>query len=293
MGEDGARARRETRASSAERASDGRGCQPAAGARPRRRLWTWRRHALARRAWLAGHGSSFLRSGTGGRAAKSPRLLGPRSQRASIGSSATSRPGRQSRGTRARGLLVRPRRRLRGRDGEADGQRRRAGGTLLLVGRRPIDPRTGSGHGRGMSGAGLSRRCGRCARCSDVGVGRRRGASTRRRRHGCRCRDPRAPPDRVLTVDVTHAGSVTLGSRASDTSRCRGRPGVQSRMFQSGVGSGARCGSKPGSAVSAPPSAPRTGGRRRRRAARRRATAPSLPSARGRDSRAAKSSPTV
>ena len=31
--------------------------------------------------------------------------------------------------------------------------------------------------------------------------------------------------------------------------------GVQSRMVQSGVGSGARCGSKPGSAVSAPPSA--------------------------------------
>lgn len=98
MVDDAARARRQTRAPSTKRASDGRGCQPSAGTRPRRRLWTWRRHALARRAWLAGHGGRLLCSGTSSRAVDGPKLLGPMSQSASTGSRAISRPGRRSRG---------------------------------------------------------------------------------------------------------------------------------------------------------------------------------------------------
>ena len=103
---------------------------------------------------------------------------------------------------RSRCLLVRPRGRLRGRHGGADGERRRSGRDLV-PGRTPPDrSQHRSCHGCGKSGASLSRGCGRCARFQCVGVGRRRGASARRRRHWCRCSDPRAPPD------LSHSGDA-------------------------------------------------------------------------------------
>ena len=202
MVDDAARARRQTRAPSTKRASDGRGCQPSAGTRPRRRLWTWRRHALARRAWLAGHGGRLLCSGTSSRAVdglscwdrcrRAHRLDRERSRDLDGGAGAL----------RSRCLLVRPRGRLRGRHGGADGERRRSGRDLV-PGRTPPDrSQDRSCHGCGKSGASLSRGCGRCARFQCVGVGRRRGASARRRRHWCRCSDPRAPPD------LSHSGDA-------------------------------------------------------------------------------------
>ena len=132
MVQDGARARRQTRAPSTKRASDGRGCQPSAGTRPRRRLWTWRRHALARRSWLAGHGGRLLCSGTGLRAVDGRGCWG-RCRRAHQLDRERSRDldGRagacSSASLRSRCLLVRARGRLRARYGGADGERRRSG----------------------------------------------------------------------------------------------------------------------------------------------------------------------
>lgn len=151
MVEDAARARRQTRAPSTKRASDGRGCQPFAETRPRRRLWTWRRHALARRAWLASHGGRLLCSGTGsravdgrgcrGRCRRAHRLDRERSHDLDGGAGAL----------RSRCLLVHPRGRLRGRHGGADGERRRSGRDLVPGWTPPDRSQHRSCHGREAS----------------------------------------------------------------------------------------------------------------------------------------------
>ena len=68
------------------------------------------------------------------------------------------------------------------------------GGTLFLVGHRPIDPNTRSRHRRRKPGTSLGRSCSRVARSSSVAAARRRGAPARERRHRCRRRDSRSAP---------------------------------------------------------------------------------------------------
>ena len=68
------------------------------------------------------------------------------------------------------------------------------GGTLLLVGHRPIDPATGAADGRGRSGAGLRRSAVAALDPGPLGGHRRRGPSARDGRHRGRRRDLRAKP---------------------------------------------------------------------------------------------------
>ena len=67
------------------------------------------------------------------------------------------------------------------------------GGTLFLVGHRPIDPSTGAATAAANQ-VQVSVEGAVAARFECVGIGRRIGASAHRRRHWCRCSDPRAAP---------------------------------------------------------------------------------------------------
>ena len=184
--------RRQGRAPSAKRASDGRGCRPTCWARARRWLWTWRRHALARRAWLAGHGGGFLCGA----------LARGRSMAEAAGADVAERidwiEGDLATWTVESGhydlvacLYVHV-------VGSVEEMVRRmasgvAPGGNVAPRRTPPDrSQHRSCHGRRRSGASLGRGCGRCARSQGVGAGRRGRAAARRRRYWCRCGDPRA-----------------------------------------------------------------------------------------------------
>ncbi len=162
--------------------------------RSRRGLRSRVGHALARRAWLAGHRGRLLDDRAGPRPVDGREPGGGRRRAHRLGRGRPCELDATGRPLRPRGLPVRARRGVGGGDGPADGDRGRAGRDALP--RRPSPDRPGhrSRDGRGRSGAGV--RLTPCcrARLGPLGRHRRRGPSARHGRHGRRCGDPRAAP---------------------------------------------------------------------------------------------------